>query len=331
MIWDKIIGHTVQVEMFRRAIARQRLAHGFLFIGPHGVGKKLFAETLAQCLFCERIADEVLDACGDCPSCRQVQAGFHPDLLRIGLPDGKKILPISLLVGDDAHRGRAGLCFELAHAPMTASRRIAIIDDAEAMNEEAANALLKTLEEPPPGAILILLAPDAESVLPTIRSRCQPLLFSPLNDAQIVQLLRATGSTAAAVEEVVSMAEGSLDVARRLLDPQLLTLWKTVEQQLRATSTDSVSAVKKVHAALDEMGSDTAAQRENMHWVVRFTIESLRKQLAATDNPLELDRLGEMLERCFLAELHLRQTMPVPLCLDALFTELGRQSRMPVM
>ncbi|HWL09963.1 MAG TPA: DNA polymerase III subunit delta', partial [Planctomicrobium sp.] len=323
-------GHQPQIEMFRRAIERERLAHGFLFVGPKGVGKRYFARLLAQCLFCERIPDVELDACGECSSCRQMMGGTHPDLLSIGLPEGKKILPISLLVGDDAHRGRAGLCYELAHAPMEASRRIAIIDDAEAMNEEAANALLKTLEEPPPGAILILLTPDTEAVLPTIRSRCQPVHFSSLNDEQLASILTAQGHATADVEPILSLAEGSLDVARRLLEPGLLQLWKTVEQQFQHSNIDGMSAVKAVQSALEALGTETAVQRDNMFWAVRFTIESLRKKLAQTGNPNELDRLGEMLDRCFLAEQHLKQTMPVPLCLETLFLELGRQSRMVV-
>lgn len=329
MIWNRVIGHKAQVEMFRRAIQRGRLAHGFLFIGPKGIGKRQFARTLAQCLFCERHKDEDLDACGDCPSCRQIQANTHPDLLTIGLPEGKKILPIGLLIGDDNNRGKAGLCYELAHAPMTAERRIAIIDDADAMNEDAANALLKTLEEPPPGAILILLSPDSEAVLPTIRSRCQPMLFSPLNRDQIIQLLTAEGKPTQEVETVLDMAEGSLELARRLLEPELMGLWKAVDQQMQSVTKDSLSAIKKIQTALEEFGNDTSVQRECMHWVVRFTAESLRKRLATTTQLRELDRIGDQLDRCFLAEQHLRQTMPIPLCLEALFMELGRQGREP--
>ncbi len=328
MIWDTLLGHDVQVSMLRRAIERGRLAHGFLFIGPKGIGKRKFAELLAQCLFCQNRADELLDACGDCASCRQIQAGHHPDLLQIGLPEGKKILPISLLVGDDAHRGRAGLCYELAHAPLSATRRIAIIDDAEAMNEEAANALLKTLEEPPPGAMLILLTPDTEAVLPTIRSRCQPLHFHSLSTDHLRTLLQSHGLDAAQIDSVVDLSDGSLETAKKLLEPGLSQLWQTIQKQLRSWPVDPMSTIKAVQGALEEIGSESSVQRENMNWAVRFTIEVFRKKLRATDDLNELDRLGEMLDRCFLAEQHLKQTMPVPLCLETLFMELGRLSRM---
>ncbi|WP_437185664.1 DNA polymerase III subunit delta' [Planctomicrobium sp. SH668] len=327
MIWERMIGHRPQIDLFKRAIERGRLAHGYLFAGPRGIGKQLFARLLAQCLFCERVPDAELDACGDCPSCRQMQADNHPDFLSIGLPEGKKSLPISLLVGDDKMRGRSGLCYEIAMAPMTASRRIAVINDAESMQEEAANSLLKTLEEPPQGAIMILLTPDTEIILPTIRSRCQPVRFSQLSDSQMLSLLEVQSPGVEGLDEIVSLAEGSLETARQLLEPGVKDLWKAVDSNLKGKSIDSMRAVKQVTAALEALPGDSASQREYMQWVVKFSIESFRKQLAKTENGDELDRLGSLLERCFDAESHLRQTMPIPLCLEALFTELGRRSR----
>ncbi|MCA9081573.1 MAG: hypothetical protein KDA58_13500, partial [Planctomycetaceae bacterium] len=171
MIWDRLKGHQTQVEMFRRAIDRQRLAHAYLLVGSHGIGKRLFVHLLAQCLFCDQHAEEELLACGRCSGCKQVLAGTHPDLLEVGCPKGKKELPIELLVGPPERRGREGLCHDLALRPMSASRRIALINDAELMNEASANALLKTLEEPPRDSLIFLTTPDTEPILPTIRSR----------------------------------------------------------------------------------------------------------------------------------------------------------------
>jgi DNA polymerase-3 subunit delta' len=326
MIWDQLLGHAQQVDMFRRAAERGRLGHAYLLVGPAGIGKRLFARLLAQCLFCERVPEAQLDACGACASCRQMQSGTHPDLLEIGLPEGKRILPISLLIGDDQRRGRAGLCYEIAMAPMSAPRRVAVIDDAQAMNEEAANALLKTLEEPPEGAVLCLLAPDLEPILPTIRSRCQPVRFAPLTDEQVAALLERQQIPSQGLADVLPMAEGSLDVARQLLEPGLRALWQAVAGNLQLPL-DPLRAVQQTTAALDELGKDTAEQRENMRWVLRFAIETLRRKLFETQEPEQLDRWGELLDRCFEAELHLQQTMPVPLCLEALFAELGRRAR----
>jgi len=313
--------------MLRHAAAHNRLAHGFLFLGPRGIGKRQFARLLAQCLFCEQMPDARLDACGVCSSCRQMQAGTHPDLLRIGLPEGKRQLPISLLIGDEKAGRSSGLCYELAHAPMSASRRMAIIDDADAMTEEASNALLKTLEEPPAGSILILLSPDAETILPTIRSRCQLVQFAPLTADQLRNLIAAQGINDSHLETVLPMAEGSLEMVRRLLDPGLQSLMNVVQKHLRPGRIDGLAARRELQAALDSLGGGPPEQRESLGWLLRFTIDSLRARLAETDNLQVLDQTGELLERCFLAEQHLRQTMPVPLCVEALFTELGRLSR----
>lgn len=328
MIWDRLVGHRAQIEMFRRAITRGRLGQGYLLVGPPGVGKQLFARLLTQCLFCERIPDEELDACGDCPSCRQMLAGNHPDFLSVGLPEGKRILPISLLVGDDNARGRSGLCYEIAMAPMSASRRVAVINDAEAMSEEAVNSLLKTLEEPPVGSILFLIVPDLDQILPTIRSRCQPVQFAPLAPDQLDSLLRSQGVDTVGMPSIIPLAEGSLETARQLLEPELRRLWETVNKHLHARSLESRRAIQEVTAVMEEMGGDTAMQREQMRWIVRFCINALRSQLSQTDDVQQWDRLGSMMDRCFEAEMHLQQSMPVPLCLEAMFTELGKRSRM---
>src|SRR5688572_4728736 len=101
MIWEQLRQHRPQVDMFRRAVGRERLGHAYLFIGPEGVGKRLVARGIAQSLFCERISENELDACGECPACRQVLAGTHPDLLTVACPEGKREIPIKLMVGED--------------------------------------------------------------------------------------------------------------------------------------------------------------------------------------------------------------------------------------
>ena len=166
MIWEKIRGHTHQVDMFRRAAGRGRLSHAYLFVGPEGIGKRMFARALAQCLFCDRFDDTQLEACGECPACRQMLAGTHPDFLTVCVPDGKSELPIDLLAGPIDRRGREGLCYDLSLRPMSANRKVAVIDDTDRMNDESANSLLKTLEEPPIDSTLILISTNPDSLLP---------------------------------------------------------------------------------------------------------------------------------------------------------------------
>lgn len=349
MIWSTLRGHDRQVEMFRRAVRRGRLAHGFLLVGPPGIGKKAFARKVAQCLFCTERVPEDLDACGHCPSCKQVQAGSHPDLLVVERPEGKQELPIDLLIGAPDKRGREGLCHDLALRPMSASRRVAIIDDAHTMNDASANALLKTLEEPPAGSILFLTAPESASILSTIRSRCQPILFSPLSPENLTELLIEQGfetdRTQAAA--IASLSEGSLEVAQQLHSPELRSIRAAVYRQLAASSFQSLAASKLFQTTIDEIGKDPASQRKAALWLVRFAADFYRRMLGAavvaspeeavsvdaalqrfsTEDMTAMDRWSLMLDRSLEAETQLLSSMPVPLCLDAFCHDLGRIGR----
>ena len=345
MIWTDLRAHQPQVAMFRRALQRGRTAHAYLFVGPSGVGKRTVALRIAQCLFCQRHAPEELEACGDCPACRQVRSGTHPDLLTIGLPPGKKELPIAALLGEGDKRGREGLLRDLSLKPMSATRRIAIIDDADRMSEESANALLKTLEEPPPGAILFLISPSRDSLLPTIRSRCQPLQFGPLPAPDVAELLVAIDREIepAAAAEAARICEGSLDTARQLLDPGLRELRTTLHTVLCHSPFDPVSAAQQLLKALDELDSGAAGLRDSARWLLRFSMDFLRLSLSPepevsdavarfrriypAENTITADRLAMALERSFEAEVDLLQSMPVPLCLEAWLHDLGRVLR----
>ncbi len=180
------------------------------------------------------------------PSCKQVQAGSHPDLLVVERPEGKQELPIDLLIGAPDKRGREGLCHDLALRPMSASRRVAIIDDAHTMNDASANALLKTLEEPPSGSILFLTAPESASILSTIRSRCQPILFSPLSPENLTELLIEQGLETDRAQAARNrfLSEGSLEVAQQLHSPELRSIRAAVYRQLAASNFQSLAASK---------------------------------------------------------------------------------------
>src|SRR5262245_43261337 len=187
-------GHDRIALQFRRALERGRLASTFLFVGLPGIGKRTFALALAQSLLCERVPEERLEPCGECPSCRQVVALAHPDVQFVAKPSDKSFIPIELLIGDAEHRMREGLCYQISLKPFSGRRKVAIIDDADYLNKEGANCLLKTLEEPPPRSVLILIATSEQRQLPTIRSRCQIVRFSPLAATEIADLLQEQGN-----------------------------------------------------------------------------------------------------------------------------------------
>ena len=186
----------------------------------------LAARTLAMSLLCERFPEKALDACGECASCRMMQAGTHPDFLSVACPEGKSELPIELLVGSLDNRGKEGLCHDLSLRPMTGRRRVAVIDDADRMSNESANALLKTLEEPPGYAIIVLIAADSSKIIPTIRSRCQAVRFRPLETSHIARLVSDLGwaEDPEEAQAAAALSGGSLAVAQQLLNPELRSL-----------------------------------------------------------------------------------------------------------
>jgi len=195
----------VQVDFLRRAEAGDRLAHAMLFAGPAGIGKRLVADAVAGGMICER---HEANACGTCSACRQLAAGSHPDVMIVEVPAGKREIPID--------RVRQLNQF-LRLQPIHSARKVAIVDDAHLLNLPAQNALLKGLEEPPPGSLTILIAHNADALLPTVRSRCQRLLFGPLPDAALTALLvDRLGVPTDEVQDLAALAEGSPGRALRL-------------------------------------------------------------------------------------------------------------------
>lgn len=172
-MFARILGHQRQKSLLQRAITSSRLPHAYLFEGPEGVGKRLIALALTKILFCANG-----NGCGECPACLKVDHHNHPDLHQINA-DGSSI---------KIEQVRA-LQKELSYRPLEASYKVCIIDGAEKMNLASANALLKTLEEPRAQTLLILLTPNPDAVLPTIRSRCQRLPFSRIPKDKLQQVL----------------------------------------------------------------------------------------------------------------------------------------------
>jgi DNA polymerase-3 subunit delta' len=333
MIWEKILGQAAAIDILRRSAASGRLAHALLFVGPRGVGKGLVARTLAMTLLCERFPASELEACGECRSCRMMLAGTHPDFLSVECPEGKSELPIELLVGSRENRGSEGLCHDLSLRPMAGGRRIAVIEDADRMSNEGANALLKTLEEPPSYAVIILIAADASKILPTIRSRCQTVRFSPLEPAHIARLVTELewAEDPSQAETAAAMSGGSLAVAQQLLNPELRTLRAALFDGLSQPVLQPFTLAQTVLAALDAVGGDTQRQRVNAQWVIRFLIDffqdALHNWCAAPAEPESAELIGQAIDRCVEAEEQLAGNVAIPLCLEALFSDLATTLR----
>jgi DNA polymerase-3 subunit delta' len=283
MSWQEIRGHDNVVEQFRRALSRGRLASSFLFTGPAGVGKRTFALKLAQAMLCLTRPEEALDPCGVCPSCSQVAALAHPDLDVIGKPADKSFIPLELLIGEREHRRREGLCHNIAMKPNLGGRKIALIDDADYLNPEGANSLLKTLEEPPPRSVLILIGTSPAKQLPTIRSRCQLIRFRPLPVEVVAELLvsKALVTDLSEARRLAQYSEGSLQQALELADPELWSFRNTLLERLGEPALPSVELTQTVAAFVDEAGKEASARRARLRQVVAFAADFYRHLLHA--------------------------------------------------
>lgn len=186
MPFRDLVDQNHAVMLLRTAVRTQRIVHAYLFAGPSGVGRRQAAVAFAQLLNCERPGD---DACGDCAVCQLITKGQHPDVRMIDVANGLVLDP------EDTTKTRTGidqvlaLRREVVYPPYQGRWKVYIFADAESLTTEAANSLLKILEEPPPQVVIILIAEAVNSLLPTVVSRCQLLRFSFIPTAAIEQAL----------------------------------------------------------------------------------------------------------------------------------------------
>jgi DNA polymerase-3 subunit delta' len=278
---EVIRGHDRILALFRQALARGRLASTFLFVGPPGIGKRTFALHFAQGLLCERVPEARLAPCGECSSCRQVVVGSHPDIEVVGKPADKSFIPVELLIGDAEHRMRAGLCYNISSKPFSGRRKVAIIDDADYLNKEGANCLLKTLEEPPPKSVLILIGTSEQRQLPTIRSRCQVVRFQPLAESDVAELLALHGycDNPSRAKVAAGRSGGSLERAALWCDEALVEFRGELLSVLSGREIGHLEMAKSIGSFVDAAGKESAAKRRRLRLIVSLAEEFYRAML----------------------------------------------------
>lgn len=294
MSWQGVQGHDNVVAWFRTALERGTLASTFMFVGPPGIGKRTFALQLARTLLCSRVAVDKMAPCGQCSSCVQMNSGTHPDVLLVSKPADRATIPLSLLIGRDDHRMQEGLCHDIGLKPFQGDRKIAIIDDADYLNVEGANALLKTLEEPPPRSVIILISSSAESQLPTIRSRSQIIRFRPPSNETVAELLLAQGIVAGPEEaqRLAASSDGSLAQAAELNDPELWAMRSRLFAELAKPRLDSVSLAAALIDFINEAGTAAPPRRTRARQMIGFAVEFYRLALR-TQSGGEIDADSE--------------------------------------
>jgi len=207
-IWNTLTGST----------GKNKLAHAYLFCGSSGAGKMSLAKEFVKWLFCEKIKSQKSlnnQPCGVCRSCQEIEKNNHPDLLVISANQEEKSSEIGISRIRDLQR-------RLLFYPYKSSFKVVIIEEAHNLTREAANAFLKTLEEPSSKSLIILTSSAWDSILPTILSRCQLIKFLPVPAGELIKGLQLLGAKSSVLDKVIKLSAGRPGYAINLLHDQAL-------------------------------------------------------------------------------------------------------------
>jgi DNA polymerase-3 subunit delta' len=283
MAWG-LVGHERPIELLWVAFTESRLPRAQLFTGPRGVGKRTLALALARAVNCTGSTPP----CGICRPCRLSAEGGYPDVELIELRDGRQRIGIKDI---------QELQSTLARRPSEGLWRVAVIADAERLSAEAENCLLKTLEEPPPYALLILTATEAEALLPTTVSRCQRIRLRPVATALLIEHLRQTiGLPEARARLLAGLAEGrpgwAIAAAR---DPSRVDAHEAALARLVDATEGGKLARLQASKTLAENWSGKAEQvRDELTIWSRWWRDLLLIQLGLEHHAAHLDRLDDL-------------------------------------
>ncbi len=272
--FDEVVGQRLITETLKNAILTNRVAHGYIFSGARGVGKTTSARILAKALNCAQ--GPTVTPCGECPSCLEIAAGNSVDVLEIDAASNRGI--------DEIRELREAV----RYLPARDRYKIFIIDEAHMLTTEAFNALLKTLEEPPPRSLFMLATTEPHKLPPTIQSRCQHFSFRLLDYAEIYDRLQAVAKAEniqadeGALSILAQAAEGSLRDALSLLDQVIAACAERLEEARVRQVLGVVPAellaemVEAIHAAdarrvLDQVGKLAAEGYELAHFCGELT------------------------------------------------------------
>jgi DNA polymerase III subunit delta' len=328
--WNDFIGHEGPQASIRQAIGSSRLASTFLLVGPESVGKRTFARLVAKTLFCKRNDPSQWQPCGRCDGCVQVDASTHPDLVEVNKPADRSFIPLELLIGDRESRNQEGLCHQIHLSPMEGRRKVVILDDADYLNEEGSNCLLKTLEEPPPDSLLFLVGSVEQRQLPTIRSRCQILRFTSFTIPQATQLMLRLGmaSSHEAATQLAMLVQGDIARARFWLEPDAQAFRQQLWDQCGETPLDAINLSKSVETFVGHAGEDAAIRRGRIRESLRVAIERFRSDLRARLHDSRGSAILRMrIERSIEAETQVDRNANQSALLNAWAADLQAASR----
>ncbi len=293
MIWlvrvmkiDDIVGHNEQIEQMINAYRSDRLAHAYLFYGPDEIGKKTVAKAFAQYVFCENSSGSsgnAGDSCSFCAPCRKIQAGNHPDMLIIS-PE-KSVIKIDMI--RDLQR-------KLQYGKYEAKFKFCIIDETEKLRVEAANALLKTLEEPARDTVIILVTSKINMLLPTIVSRCQKLRFNPLKDADITgELIRRYALGGDEAQVISAFLQGSFAKIEYSDFSKIIQLRRELVKRVKEASLNNLAGIISFSNELS--GSDKELLVQTIEIIKTFYRDAAMLQTGLKDDLINKDIVKDIM------------------------------------
>lgn len=228
MAFENILGNEKNKEILVRIAEEESSVHGYLWVGKDGIGKKLFAIQFAKMLLCESNSKK---PCDKCKSCIEFNAESHPDFMMIEPDDGKTIKIEQIRYMQE----------KIAEKPITASKKVYIINNSELMTREAANSLLKTLEEPPSYAIIILITSNESKLLATIKSRLMKIYFKPLEEDQILSYLKANNLDVDITKNMLKQCEGSIGKAIKVVEER--EKYAFIDDVIKSLNVDDITTI----------------------------------------------------------------------------------------
>ena len=274
--WN-IVGHEHAINTLRRALVAQRVRHAYLFTGPEHIGKALLAQRFAQTLLCtggEDVHDTPQNPCNACLSCRKVMHGNHPDVHYISRPQDKQFILIEQV---------RALQSDAARKTLEGRRNIFIIQGMHEMNVQAANCLLKTLEEPEPDVVLLLTVPDPGLLLPTILSRVQQVPMQLLTTKQIKSALEDRWQVEPDEANLIAaLAAGRIGWAVQAVEDEDML----AERQAQLETLAKLSTAGKVQRF--DVAQRLSADSDKLHAILELWLLWWRDMVLAANNCLDL-------------------------------------------